>query len=444
MWPMARLVLLPLLAGIGAAVRVPAGGSAGGPAALLERSSQRWPALKAATYFALASQLRGSSGRARLQALPDDAPRPDSELVPLDVEGGPGAVAVPPEWAAKLAGPVRLLDDRRCHERHREWSTMLFRARLRRDPAHAVTFGVTHTQCPEAEREAHIGLRLGMLDTAHLVPMRHVCPSQEVQIFEGSTFVLRPDLDMTLQGLLDERRRAGALPAPDASVQLLVDILRGLLTLERAGVVHFDLSPNSIVVKDGRAYIDSVGRSCLQHDGDDGDAGFGCGVFGDADTHLVGSSLRHAPEMRGGQPTGPSNNVWAAGLIFAEIVLGAMPTETFLVRNWSAHRRSPNTIMDVERAVELVWMLDDELVVRDFYRRVVQNHFSIELVDGLHALPKPIQYLLRGMLAKEESKRCTTAEALARAKLVLATMGRAVLPEAPLVALPSFWFDEPP
>lgn len=100
------------------------------------------------------------------------------------------------------------------------------------------------------------------------------------------------------------------------ALQIFADILEGLSSLEKIGLVHFDLKPESILIKDGRAFIGDYGCMCLQHAGDEG---FGCDDLRDEDRRLVGSAFRQAPDVSIGTPTGPSNHIWAAGLVLAEV-----------------------------------------------------------------------------------------------------------------------------
>lgn len=227
-------------------------------------------------------------------------------------------VKIPPDWVGRFdIESIEKIEKQFFQEDDDLWSSEIFKAQLADLRESWVEFRVMETDSPQTLRIIHIGQRIAMLDKSGLAPQPHILPILENQVFDRSSFVLHPSVDMDLDMFLKARLAVQKWQKPkkpktvpmNESLPILIDILHGLRSLELAGVMNFDLTPENVLLKGGRAYIAPLGRCCLLHDGD---TGFGRGSFWDREGFLLGSSLNHAPEMLGGKITGPSDSVWAA------------------------------------------------------------------------------------------------------------------------------------
>jgi len=207
---------------------------------------------------------------------------------------------------------------------------------------------------------------------------------------------------------------------PETSLLTLIDILHGLRSLEVAGVLPYDLTTESIELKDGRAFVAPLGRACLEHDGD---TGFGCERFWDREDFLLGSSLHHAPEMIGGKLTGPSNGVWAAGLIFAELAVGQMPTRWFFTRSGPGVKVCEQASAANACTSGTLHKLDQDPDGREKLRESIYNDFRIDAMEGFDQAPSWAQDILANMLAKRPQFRWSAAEALTQAHRCAAKLG---------------------
>jgi len=431
---------------------------------LLEAAAE-WPAVKAAINLHLALgrpghrthspmgsaklvEARVQGGSPFLLRAGSFDPRPDEELATVAASAQSGApVFVPPEWAQKLdEGSMQLLKKSTLREGEQVLPMALYRARLQCDESYAVVLSVAPTASPESQRAAHIGNRIRMMDSLS-VSAGHVCPALEIHVFARSTFIMRPDFDDSLAGLLRRAREDGttaegrALMPYTQALQIFADILEGLSSLEKIGLVHFDLKPESILIKDGRAFIGDYGCMCLQHAGDEG---FGCDDLRDEDRRLVGSAFRQAPDVSIGTPTGPSNHIWAAGLVLAEVVLGEMPVEMFFFGQQDASGDFQDTHPAKRQSSNIMALLDKDPFGREIIRGVVDDNFEIDVIGGFDELPAYLQDILLGLLEKNVEDRLSTTAALEKTKRALAEHGPGALPEAPLLRLPSVWFDRVP
>lgn len=110
------------------------------------------------------------------------------------------------------------------------------------------------------------------------------------------------------QSLADRLRQQGAY-APRAAAELLLGVLDALAHAHASGVVHRDLKPSNIL-------IDAAGRARVTD--------FGIAVSsGDAEGAApAGSPGYLSPEAVRGLPPAPSMDVFAAGLVLAELMTG--------------------------------------------------------------------------------------------------------------------------
>lgn len=134
-------------------------------------------------------------------------------------------------------------------------------------------------------------------------------------------------------------KRLGHYAIPQA-VDLMIQIGNGVGYAHRAGLVHCDIKPQNILVSpDGRAKITDFGISQAL-----------ASINPDERTDVVwGSPKYFAPEQAAGNAPSPSSDVYALGVVFFEMLTGALPfeaaTSTELAKlHQSALPPSPRTL----------------------------------------------------------------------------------------------------
>ena len=127
--------------------------------------------------------------------------------------------------------------------------------------------------------------------------------------------------------------------APLDALRLIADVLRGLAAAHRIGVVHCDVKPDNILVgADGMARLLDFGIAAyMPNDMPPGkpppEAVAGSGI--------KGSPAYLAPEVRLAELIRPAADVYAAGVVFFELLTGRLPhgselpSEVFGVPSWS-------------------------------------------------------------------------------------------------------------
>lgn len=104
------------------------------------------------------------------------------------------------------------------------------------------------------------------------------------------------------------------IPVPDAT-RLIREILAGLGAIHRAGIIHRDIKPQNVLIsRGGIAKLTDFGiaRGAL-------DSGL-------TDTGMaIGTAAYMAPEQATGAPLEPSADIYAAGVIFFEMLTGELP-----------------------------------------------------------------------------------------------------------------------
>jgi serine/threonine protein kinase len=110
--------------------------------------------------------------------------------------------------------------------------------------------------------------------------------------------------------LTQHSKARGALPAPEA-VSLMMDVLDAVSIAHAAGVIHRDLKPSNILVDNaGRARVLDFGiAACIKNPQSKEPVG-------------VGSIGYLSPEAANGEAPGPGTDVFSAGLVLAELLLG--------------------------------------------------------------------------------------------------------------------------
>ncbi|WP_374661958.1 HDOD domain-containing protein [Inhella sp.] len=131
-----------------------------------------------------------------------------------------------------------------------------------------------------------------------------------VQVFEADRFDGRPALvfELVHGGTLLPLMRQGAMPARRA-VELMVEVLDALAAAHAAGVVHRDLKPSNIL-------IDPAGKPRVT------DFGIAARVQDQKAARIVGTPGYISPEAARGEPPHPRMDVFAAGVLLAELLSG--------------------------------------------------------------------------------------------------------------------------
>jgi len=256
-----------------------------------------------------------------------------------------------------------------------------------------VSFKVMRSDDIQAQREVHMRRRIQDLVSLGAMTWAGLSQCLDIQVYETNTYFLFHTAGGNLRSHLNQRRAKQTSPTepmmrPEVALNLLVDLLRGCQNLDRAGIVHADLTEHNILLSNGRAYITDFGTSCLGHIGD---RGFGCNVMQDAPGELIGSAYHHPPEMFRGRPTGPENHIWQLGLVFAEISLGFPP-------------------MGLLRT--LLEKPDSNEGIRGSIEKVIRDEFRIEDAPGFKEADREVQELLRGMLEKDVTRRWTASRTI--------------------------------
>ncbi|MEZ4463707.1 MAG: protein kinase [bacterium] len=126
----------------------------------------------------------------------------------------------------------------------------------------------------------------------------------------------------------------------EASLKLGVNILRGLAAAHHMGVVHRDLKPGNVLIDESKgrkhfARLFDFGISSLQ-------GSWGHTTWMGPGGGVVGTPKYMAPEQWRAQTTAPCTDVYAFGVIMAEMLLGQPPIPKMeLAEMAAAHCRSP-------------------------------------------------------------------------------------------------------
>lgn len=147
-------------------------------------------------------------------------------------------------------------------------------------------------------------------------------------------------MELCRGGSLRQRLQGGRLPAA-AALRRAAELLDTLVAVHRTQVVHGDLKPGNLLFRGGRGGLGGPGGKA--RDGDEeaayGDlviADFGVARLlapqdGDGASSPAGAGTGAgtlgyiAPERRRGRQLGPEADIYAAGAIFGEMLLGALP-----------------------------------------------------------------------------------------------------------------------
>ena len=143
-----------------------------------------------------------------------------------------------------------------------------------------------------------------------------------VSIFDIGTYNQVPYLVMEhLRGeTLDEVLRRERI-APLRVIEILIGVLRGLEHAHQHGLIHRDLKPaNVLITAEGRAKILDFGVAHLDLARADGEREEGAPAL-----PIVGTPAYMAPEQWRSEPQDARTDVWAAGVMFFEMMTGTLP-----------------------------------------------------------------------------------------------------------------------
>jgi len=102
---------------------------------------------------------------------------------------------------------------------------------------------------------------------------------------------------------------------PQEATQLVLDLLRGLAAIHRAGVVHRDVKPQNVLIdRSGRAKLTDFGIARTVRDTELTETG-----------SVIGTAAYMAPEQATGQPVSPATDLYAVGIILYELLTGRLP-----------------------------------------------------------------------------------------------------------------------
>lgn len=133
-----------------------------------------------------------------------------------------------------------------------------------------------------------------------------------VPVFEADTVADQPLLvfEFVDGGTLAEARRGKGPMAAREAVTLMVGVLDALAAAHAQGIVHRDLKPSNLLLSaDGRARVM--------------DFGIAAHVAGGGDGRIAGTPGYMSPEAARGDPPAPQMDVFAAGMVLAELLAGA-------------------------------------------------------------------------------------------------------------------------
>ena len=163
------------------------------------------------------------------------------------------------------------------------------------------------------------------------------------------------------------------------AVRIMADVARGLSHAHKSGIVHRDLKPSNVfIVKDGRAKIVDFGLASVA---------FGLDSRGTEWLALAGTPRYMSPEQWKGEPQDGRTDIWAAGVMLFEMLVGRPPfpgESIFEVRN---RVLSPEPATQVRKLRPDLPEEAGRLVERALAKEVTKRlQTADELLDGLVAL----------------------------------------------------------
>jgi eukaryotic-like serine/threonine-protein kinase len=201
-----------------------------------------------------------------------------------------------------------------------------------------------------------------------------IIPVFEADVHEQQAFLV---FEYAAGTPLDQLLRERGAMAPRDAVALMLDVLDALQAAHAAGVVHRDLKPSNVLVDEHRrARVMDFGMAARAH------AAHSTGAIGGTPGYL-------APESAQGGPATPAMDVFAAGLVLAELLLGRPLVDE--VDSYRAIHRIAHE--DLALPPELDPQVDDALraiVLRALARDPARRYASASAMrDALQAWAAP-------------------------------------------------------
>ncbi|MDO4908744.1 MAG: protein kinase [Corynebacterium sp.] len=150
----------------------------------------------------------------------------------------------------------------------------------------------------------------------------------------------------TLRELLRER---GPMP-PQAALQVIKSVLRGLSVIHNAGMVHRDIKPENILINQNHE-IKLADFGLIQRGGDRTSA------------NVLGTVDYMSPEQVQGRRLGPASDIYSVGIVLFELLTGRVPFEASetIAR---AQMRLTHEVPPPSSYIEGIPPIVDELVAR--------------------------------------------------------------------------------
>lgn len=210
-----------------------------------------------------------------------------------------------------------------------------------------------------------------------------IVTTHDRDVWEGIPFLVMARLEG--RTLRSELRQHGVLPLR-RTVNLGLQIARGLQAAHQQGIVHRDLKPENIFVLPGdRIKILDFGLATLARAPEDE------ALPSQDDPHAArGGTARYmAPEQWRGQHQDARTDVWAFGVVLYEMLSGAHPyaaTSTGSLRDAVLHH-APTPLLSRVNAIALpapLLALISKTMQRDLRRRPSNIHTVLTELEALH------------------------------------------------------------
>ena len=177
---------------------------------------------------------------------------------------------------------------------------------------------------PEArarfEREAAV---LARMDTPHVVQVH------DFGEHDGTLYLVT---QLVPGGDLMRRVRSHGTPSPELALDLILGILDGLQHAHEAGVIHRDVKPSNVLVRD-RQRLEPV----LCDFGIAAMPGYEVTRTG----AVTGSTLYMAPERHAGEPSGVAGDLYSVGCLLWFVLTGSAPYAGTEIEVAMAHLEAP-------------------------------------------------------------------------------------------------------
>ena len=161
------------------------------------------------------------------------------------------------------------------------------------------------------------GLQTRMLAEARVarrLTHAHLCRVHDVGLVDGEPFI---SMECVEGGTLAALFAAGGPSDPQRAVEIATELCLGLAAAHERGVLHRDLKPQNVM-------FDALGRVRIM---DFGLAAVAGEVFG---AELLSGTARYmAPEQREGREVSTRSDLYALGLILAELFTGRFPESDY-------------------------------------------------------------------------------------------------------------------